>query len=198
MVETEAVIATRAEVPAMAATLARALADDPGWIYIFPDAASRVREMTKMLRVMVGDAYVGLGATWMLPDARAAAVWMPPGRRHVSIGKQLVLAPRLAWRLRARTLRGIRMFAAMEQKAPKEPHAYLAILGVDPAHQGRGLGQRAIQPVLDACDADRTLAWLETANPANHGFYRRVGFERADAVDFAGGPTLTFFARAPR
>ena len=84
------------------------------------------------------------------------------------------------------------------KKAPREPHYYLAFLGVAPAQQGRGLGHRTIQPVLDACDRDRTLAWLESANPRNHGFYRRVGFTVADEVAFAGGPTLTFFARTPR
>lgn len=198
MPDTEAVIATRAAVPSIASTLARALADDPGWIHLFPDPATRVRDMTAMLRVMVGSAYVGLGATWRVGEASAAAVWMPPGRRHVPWTTQLAAAPRLAWRLRSRAVRGIRMFAAMERKAPREPHYYLAILGVAPEHQGRGLGVRAIQPVLDACDRDRTLAWLESANPKNHAFYRRVGFEAADAVAFPGGPTLTFFARAPR
>lgn len=198
MTDPEAVIATREAVPAIGATLARALADDPGWIHLFPDAAIRVRDMTAMLRLMVGAAYVGLDATWQVGAADAAAVWTPPGRRHVPWTTQLAVAPRLAWRLRSRALRGIRMFAAMERKAPREPHYYLAILGVAPEHQGRGLGLRAIQPVLDACDRDRTLAWLESANPKNHGFYRRVGFEVADAVTFPDGPTLTFFARAPR
>ena len=81
---------------------------------------------------------------------------------------------------------------------PDEPHAYLAMLGVDPSRQGRGLGARLIAPMLARCDDQGTLAWLESTNPGNHAFYRRMGFEVARQRSFPGGPTLTFFARRPR
>ena len=197
----EAVFATRAAVPALSSTLARALADDPGWIYLFPDPATRVRDMSAMLGLMVGKAYVDLDATWMLGDQRAvaaAAVWMPPGRRHVPWSTQLGAAPGLAWLLKRRTLRGLKLLRAMDQAAPREPHYYLTLLGVAPQEQGRGLGQRVLTPVLEVCDATRTLAWLETSNPANHGFYRRLGFVDAAQTSWPGGPTLTFMARTPR
>jgi GNAT superfamily N-acetyltransferase len=191
-------VAARPAVPAIGATLARALADDPGWIYVFPDAASRVRHMTAMLATMVGRAYLGLGATWTTAAGDAAAVWLPPGRRKLPWTTELAVFARTGWRLRARLPRAVRMHALIERKAPPEPHYYLALLGVDPARQGHGLGLQVIQPALDACDRDRTLAWLETSNPRNHGFYRRLGFTVADEVAVPAGPTVTFFARAPR
>jgi GNAT superfamily N-acetyltransferase len=191
-------IASSSAVPAIGSTLARALADDPGWIYVFPDAATRIRHMTAMLGAMVGRAYVGLGATWATADADAAAVWMPPGRRQVAWTTELAIFTRISWRLRSRLLRALRTHRLIDRHAPSEPHYYLALLGVDPARQGHGLGLRVIQPVLDACDRDRTLAWLETSNPRNHGFYRRVGFTVAAEAPLPRGPTVTFFARQPR
>jgi GNAT superfamily N-acetyltransferase len=86
----------------------------------------------------------------------------------------------------------------MERRHPREPHYYLSVLGVDPAHQGKGLGHRLVAPVLDRCDAERRLAWLESTNPKNHAFYRRLGFAEVDRLPFDGGPTITFFARQPR
>lgn len=195
---TSVAVASPPAVPAIGATLARALADDPGWIYVFPHAPSRVRHMTGMLGTMVGRAYLDLGATWATADGDAAAVWLPPGRRKVAWTTELGVFVRTGWRLRTRLVRAIRMHGMIERRAPTEPHYYLALLGVDPARQGHGLGLQVIQPALDACDRDRTLAWLETSNPRNHGFYRRLGFVVADEVVVPRGPTVTFFARAPR
>lgn len=188
--------ATRAELPALAAVLARALAEDPGWIHLFPEDATRVGRMTAMMRAMIGRAYLRLGETWMVEGA--GAVWAPPGRRHVSIARQVSLVPRLAWLLRSKVATAWKMFGIMEGRAPREPHWYLSTLGVDPARQGQGLGVAVVRPVLEICDRDRVLAWLESTNPRNHGFYRRLGFEVAEQVPMAGGPTFTFFARRPR
>lgn len=177
--------------------LARALAADPGWIHVFPEAGSRVARMSRMLRLMVGGAYVGFGASLVVPG-EAAAVWTPPGAHDVPITTALRLAPRLAWQLGRRTPAGIRLFRAMTAATPREPHHYLAILGVDPAHQGKGLGVAVCAPVLATCDHTRTLAWLESTNPKNHSFYRRLGFDHAGETPVPGGPTITFFARLPR
>jgi GNAT superfamily N-acetyltransferase len=187
----------RAGVDEAAGVLARALADDPGWIHVFPDAAPRVGRMTRMLRTMIGGAYVGHGASLAITGA-AAAIWTPPGAHDVPVLTALRLAPRLAWLLGRRSGRAIRLFRAMTAGNPKEPHYYLAILGVDPQHQGKGLGVAVCAPVLARCDETRTLAWLESTNPKNHSFYLRLGFELAAETPIPGGPTICFFARRPR
>ena len=116
----------------------------------------------------------------------------------MSTWQALRLAPRLAWLIGRRLGAALDVYRAMEARHPTEPHWYLAVLGIDPAHQGRGLGPRLVAPILDRCDRERTLAWLESTNPRNHGFYRRLGFEVAHAHPLPGGPTITFFARRPR
>ncbi len=188
---------TAGEVVAAAGVLARALVDDPGWLHVFPDDATRLARLTVLLERVVDRAYVHLGASRHLPG-RAVAVWAPPGAHDLPAATMLRLAPRAMWLVGRRLPAALRMFRAMSAGTPREPHHYLAILGVDPAHQGQGLGVALLAPTLAVCDDTRTLAWLESTNPRNHGFYRRLGFELAQATPIPGGPTISFFARQPR
>jgi GNAT superfamily N-acetyltransferase len=192
----EAAVLDRAGVPDAAAFLARALCDDPGWIHVFPDDRTRLARMTTMLRASV-PAYAKMGASFAIAGA-AAAIWAPPGKHDLPALTQVALVPRLTWLIGRRVPAALRLFAAMGKGTPKEPHHYLAILGVDPAHQGRGLGAAVLAPTLARCDDERALAWLESTNPKNHSFYRRVGFEVALETPIPDGPTITFFARRPR
>jgi GNAT superfamily N-acetyltransferase len=187
---------TRAGVADAAAFLARALADDPGWIFLFPDATTRVDRLTRVLRATVGP-YFAMGASFAAGGA-AAAIWGPPGKHDLPVLTQLRIFPRLAWLIGRRVPAGLRIFSAMTRGTPEEPHHYLAILGVDPAHQGKGLGAAVLAPTLARCDDERALAWLESTNPKNHSFYRRLGFEIAHETPVPDGPTVTFFARRPR
>lgn len=183
-------------VPDAAALLARALVDDPGWIYVFPDDHTRLSRMTRLLELTIAP-YVDMGVSYAAPGA-AAAIWAPPGKHDLPLTTQLRLFPRLAWLVGRRVRPALRVFAAMSAGTPKEPHHYLSVLGVDPAHQGKGLGAAVLAPTLARCDDARELAWLESTNPKNHTFYRRIGFEVAHATTIPDGPTVTFFARRPR
>ncbi|MFF0205316.1 GNAT family N-acetyltransferase [Streptomyces sp. NPDC005017] len=62
------------------------------------------------------------------------------------------------------------------------PHEYLWMIGVDPAHQGRGLGSALIGHVLDRCDREGRHAYLEASSARSRVLYERLGFEAA------GGP----------
>jgi ribosomal protein S18 acetylase RimI-like enzyme len=144
------------------------------------------RGTTQQTRSTSGRSWPG-GTT---PSSRAAAI--------TGSADALIAAPRIAWLLGRRIPATVDIVRQMERRHPTEPHWYLAVLGIDPAFQGRGLGPRLVAPVLDRCDAERLLCWLESANPKNHGFYRRLGFEVADVHRFSDDFSLTFFARRPR
>lgn len=198
---TEARKLTRAEVPAAARALSRALHDDPGWIYTFPDAATRAARMAKLLATVLRALYLRHDECWTVEvgaDIAGAALWDPPGGHDLPLGRAVLAAPRIAWLLGRRIPAAIDIVRQMERRHPTEPHWYLAVLGIDPALQGRGLGPRLLTPVLDRCDAERLPCWLESANPRNHGFYRRLGFEVADLHRVSDDFSLTFFARRPR
>lgn len=92
---------------------------------------------------------------------------------------------------------GIRLLDLVERSHPTEPHWYLAVLGVDPRHQGRGLGRALVQPVLDQCDRAVLPAYLETQKPENLPFHERFGFRVTDEISVPGSPPVWLMWRDP-
>ena len=98
---------------------------------------------------------------------------------------------------RRRLVRALRLYGPVGARHPKdEPHWYLAVLGVDGAAQGEGLGRRLIEPGLQRCDEEGLPAYLETMNEANLAWYARFGFEVTDEVH--GGIPAWLLTRRPK
>jgi ribosomal protein S18 acetylase RimI-like enzyme len=90
------------------------------------------------------------------------------------------------------------MLEQMGDAHPEAPHWHLAFVGVDPAHQGRGLGSALLRHTLARVDAERLHAYLESSNPANVPLYRRHGFEVIREIRVAGSPAVIPMVRRPR
>ena len=88
--------------------------------------------------------------------------------------------------------------ARIERAHPREPHWYLAVLGTDPRHQGRGVGPALLAPILARCDADRVLAYLESSKRSNVPFYERHGFRMVGELAIEGGPVIWRMLREAR
>jgi ribosomal protein S18 acetylase RimI-like enzyme len=89
------------------------------------------------------------------------------------------------------------LFERLLARRPAPPHWYLALLGVAPREQRRGVGSRLLRTWLSEVDAARGPAWLETDEPRSLGLYRAAGFEIADEIAFRSVP-IWLLARAPR
>jgi GNAT superfamily N-acetyltransferase len=88
-------------------------------------------------------------------------------------------------RLRAVT----RAIAALEERHrhhARAPHFYLSALGVEPDHQGEGIGTALTRPVLDRCDREGIPAYLETATGRNVLLYERLGFKVVEELTLPG------------
>ncbi len=83
----------------------------------------------------------------------------------------------------------------LERQHPTEPHYYLAMLGTDPAHQGRGIGSALLAPVLERCDEEGLPAYLESSKESNIAFYARHRFDLTKPFQLKGGPTMYFMWR---
>ena len=141
------------------------------------------------------------GARALLPVAQASGLVLV-AREGAATRGLLVATPPFGWPLPAPTLRahlrrvlgqGLwvarrwgQVFEALARVHLREPHWYLATLGVDPPAQGRGIGSALLAHWLADVDADATPAWLETDRQANVAFYRRVGFEVARRSEVLG------------
>jgi len=117
---------------------------------------------------------------WVFESEGAAAVWLPPGADgpDTSFLAQFLILPTM---LRMTGFTGLgrmeALMTALDKNHPKEPHAYLQFLGVDPAYQGQGLGSAILAATLEQVDALKVPAYLENSNPKNTPLYRRHGFE---------------------
>jgi ribosomal protein S18 acetylase RimI-like enzyme len=169
--------------------LARAFRDSPLNVAVIgPDPERRLRANLH-------------GARALLPIALAHGLVLAAREDGVPTGV-LVATPPFGWPLPAPSLgahlrrilgQGLGVarrwglaFDALARVHPREPHWYLATLGVDPLAQGRGVGTALLGRWLAGVDEDALPAWLETDKPANVGFYRRAGFEVARRVEVLG------------
>ena len=180
-------IAAKADREAIATTLARAFADDPATSYIFPDRADRVRRLPKMFR-LIFDEDVG-GMPLITGEGEAATLWRKPGQAEIGKLEMLRQLFPLIGAFGTALGRAMRVGDAIDAHHPPGPYWYLHIAGVDPAHQGRGLGSASIRQGLAKAREDGVPAFLETATPRNVSLYQSLGFEVVDEWDVPkGGP----------
>jgi ribosomal protein S18 acetylase RimI-like enzyme len=191
--------ATAADAPALVQTLARAFDDDPVSRWACPPDRLRARVLERFyavrLRQLLPEQEV-----WTDPERASAALWAPPERWRTTVREDLALAgPMLAPRLLTRlpfVLHGLMSIERAHPQAP--PHWYLAILGTDPAAQGRGLGSAVLAPVLERCDADGVGAYLESSKERNIAYYARHGFRVTRELRLPRGPRIWAMWRDPR
>jgi len=188
--------ATPDELGSLAAVLGRAYADDPVWSWVYPQP-DRSRRLARMFRPLLR-ATQDRGATVLTDEARrGAAIWQRSDARGLgALGSGRVAAAMIASGARVR--RGQAVMRAIEQRHPREPHWYLAVLGTDPAHWGEGVGSALVRHVLDDPAQGDEPAYLETETAANVPFYARHGFRVVGELDVpGGGPHLWLMWRDP-
>jgi ribosomal protein S18 acetylase RimI-like enzyme len=208
--------ATSADVPALAAMLARAFLDDPvaSWAWR-PDrlrlAALERFHGARLRQLLVGEE------VWTTDELTCAALWAAPGRWHSTLRETAELVPSfLHPRLFARMPMVALGWEKLERAHPHAPpHMYLALLGTEPEAQGHGLGSAVMAPVLRQCDSDAVGAYrassreddpspyaglscyLESSKERNVPFYERFGFKVIGEIHLLRGPTMWKMWRDP-
>jgi ribosomal protein S18 acetylase RimI-like enzyme len=170
--------------PRLAATaraLARAFRDNQGFVAGLRGVAPDGRER-KLRRIFGAFAKVcmqlGDATVVMAGDAVAgAALAYPPGRYPLGPLGWLRNGLGAATIGLGHTIRLARLDGYMHARQPKTPHWYLFVLGVDPAHQGTGVGGRLLARLGERADAAHHDSFLETDEERNVGLYRRYGYE---------------------
>ncbi len=191
-------LATTADLPAVGRALARAFKDDPVFRYLAPRADRWDRRATGYFRADAANR-MRLGHTYTTPTVQGAALWAPPGQWRAALPAIAREAPAALGLFGLGTVRALRLLARVEKVHPKEPeHWYLAVLGTDPDHQGKGVGSVLLAPVLERCDTEGVPAYLESSKEANVPFYARHGFELRDPIVVPDGPTIHPMWREPR
>ncbi|MBW7863542.1 MAG: GNAT family N-acetyltransferase [Candidatus Hydrogenedens sp.] len=174
--------------------LARAFQMFPLNLFLYPDPEKRPQQLRWLYRRII-PVYRELGAAFMTEDGGGVAMWVPP---HCPKGPGI-------WRfIRAGMLmepfncgletmhRRILMKLDIERRhhgEMREPHWFLEIIGVDPAHQRRGCGKALLRHVLDQADRDGIPAYVITHDPEDVVYYQQNGFRLlTDKTAMRGAP----------
>jgi GNAT superfamily N-acetyltransferase len=208
--------ATSADVPALAAMLARAFLDDPVASWAWRPDRLRLGALERFHGVRLRQLLAG-EQVWTSDELTSAALWAPPGHWHSTLRETAELVPSfLHPRLLARMPMVALGWEKLERAHPRRPpHMYLALLGTEPDEQGRGLGSAVLAPVLQQCDSEAAGAhsplseedrpgpyagmscYLESSKERNVPYYERFGFKVIGEIRLLRGPTMWKMWRDP-
>lgn len=182
--------------------MARAFADDPVMMWIFPSDQMRRRQLPAFFVVaMRGTSLRHEGTEIVMAEGAVlgGAMWVPPGTWMPSAWQQIRSLPGYALALRSRFAAAGRAYNEILRWHPRQPHWYLSGIGTDPPVQGTGVGSELMRSRLARCDAEGLPAYLESSKESNVPFYQRHGFTVIREVTISGrGPRLWLMWRDPR
>jgi GNAT superfamily N-acetyltransferase len=167
---------TPAEAERMAGVLARAFHDDPVFGWVLRADANRMRIMRRGFELFLERVWLEQEHTYTTKSVAGVAAWELPGQWKLPVARQLRLLPSMLATFGRHSPRTMRAIATLEASHPSEPQHYLAVIGVDPDWQGRGLGAALLAPVLERCDREGMPAFLEASTARNRALYERHGF----------------------
>jgi ribosomal protein S18 acetylase RimI-like enzyme len=170
-----------------------AFQSDPCMRWFYGEAADYLEQFPGFAHAFGGRSFEH-AAAFATEDWSGVALWLPVGVQADGDA----LASHLRATLPAEKLADT--FAVLEQMGDyhtDEPHWYLAILGVDPARQGRGIGSALLRHSLAPCDEQGLVAYLESSNPANVPLYQRHGFEVLAEIRVGSAPPVFPMLRRP-
>lgn len=168
------------------ATVVLAFAADPVTRWTWPHSHQYLAAMPRFVRAFGGSAFT-YGGGYCTSEYTGAALWLPPGVHpdEGALGELMKSTASAAAREE-----GPAIFELMTKHHPTEPHWYLPLIGVDPAHQGKGHGDALMRYALERCDRDKVPAYLESTNPRNISLYQRHGFKAVGTIQAGSSPTL--------
>jgi GNAT superfamily N-acetyltransferase len=190
--------ASPGDVLAMAGVLARAFHDDPAFSWVLRTDQRRMKILEQGFELFLRRVWLEQEQTYTTAGTVAVAVWERPNEWKVPVGRQLRMLPAMVKVFGRHLPRVLRALTVLERKHPREPHYYLAFIGVEPEWQGRGLGGAVLAPVLKRCDDERMPAFLEASTPRNRALYERHGFAVTEEFRLGdGAPPQWRMWRAP-
>ena len=189
------------QVAAVSESLAKAFMSDPLQTYTFPDEEERRQKSPDHFNVFLQFG-LKFGEVYVSENREGAVVWLRPNETDITPEKAeqggLAKLPEILGEAAAN-----RFFSVLEFIAPfhkqdvPEPHWYVMVVGVDPAHQGKGLGSALLAPILQQASADNYPVYLETAQPSNVFFYQKLGFSVIrEVVEPGSGLRIWTFKKA--
>ena len=181
--------------------LTRAFLEYPLMQYVNPELTRRRRGVATLYGGIVRDT-LRHGEVHVSAGLEGACCWLPPGvglptfAREVRSG-MLGLPLGFGWAGFQRLVDFDHVQRRLHEQYAKAPHWFLATIGVDPAHQGKGIGSAIMAPVLARADQERIPCYLETHTADNVRLYERHGFRVMEHLENRESVPLWAMLRPP-
>ena len=174
--------------------LTLAFSSDPMARWSLPDPATYLATFPSIIKAFCGDAFE-TGTAYITNEFSGAAIWLKPGAGSDDESLKRLFEENTPDNIKEDMQT---IFERMEKFHPLEPHWYLPMIGVDPLHQGEGIGSALMEEVLKVVDVDTSVAYLESSNPRNIPLYQRYGFEVIGEIQSGSSPVLRPMLRKAR
>ena len=185
---------TTAEQETAVTAIVKAFSADRAARWMYPDSQHYWEYLPSFVKAFAGAAFEH-GSAALVDGYLAAALWLPPGIHPDEEAMGKLIRSTVPEGDQAKVFA---LFEEMDRYHPAEPHWYLPMIGVDPAHQGKGYGSALLQHALARCDREDKLAYLESTSPSSVRLYQRHGFELLGTIQVGSSPQLFPMLRKPR
>lgn len=181
--------------------LARAFLDYPLMRYANARLARRRRGAATLYGGILRDT-LRHGEVHVTAELEGACCWLPPGVGLPTLARELragmlALPLGFGWSGFQRLVQFDHVQRELHERHAVGPHWFLAAIGVDPAHQGRGIAGALMAPGLARADEQRTCCYLETHVPENVRLYERHGFQVVEHLENPGTVPIWAMVRHP-
>ena len=171
--------ATADRVEHLAGVLGRALASEPMIAWPFRGELDPEPDRAATLFRILLERYVEAGVVWEDALGRGCAAWIPPGRLDIFETTDVLARETIGPVTDDGGARYDIFWEWIGGHFPDEQVWFLDMVGVDPAHQGAGIGSALIRFGLERADADRApRRFLETGNAQERPVLRAVRVPR--------------------
>lgn len=176
-------------------SIAIGFAADPIARWNWPQASIYYEAMPRFAYGFGGESF-GAGTAFYAGNYDCVSMWLPPGKNP----NPDLIGPVFAETAPPEIGEDLEDFFGqlMAARPMNREHWYLTMICTDPAKRNQKLGEAIMRHVLDICDRDGVLAYLESSNPLNMPFYERLGFEVCGRVQAGSSPVFTPMKREPQ
>lgn len=175
-------------------TITTAFTADPPVRWMLPDPQQYLTHFPEFVRRFCGSAFDNQSG-FVAEDFMGAALWLPPRVDPDGEGMGEWMTEAVPEEDQDNVSA---FFDEMDKYHPHEPIWYLAMIGVDPARQGLGLGSAMLSHALERVDRHAKPAYLEATTTRSRDLYARHGFEVIGTIQAADSPPMYPMLRKAR
>ena len=179
--------------PQIVDTVVLAFSSDPVVRWFYPEGHQFLTNFPAFVRAFGGRAFEN-GSAYHVDGFLGAALWLPPDVHPDEDSVVDLIQSTVPEKAQGDLLSILEQLGSFH---PREPHWYLPLIGVDPAHQGKGYGSALMEHALIPCDGEKKAAYLESTNAKNIPLYERYGFELVGKLEVGSAPPLFPIVRKP-